>query len=297
MMIYATGKNSIKKLIKKHLMDLSAIQIQSLDNIKYGVEYFMGKNRKRKKPVGKSKNLNINNSSSNSSSKRIEILGLVIAVASLFVSLISMFISYNMQSEINIFTENMGKVNYELSIQQTPIVLSADTLNIDKEHESEIPDDAVFYTVTPFIITKNKDTFSGDYGKCYFATVNNQEIDIAELNDDFLFRYFNNGCLIDMLNKNSDNVFNFYYSPGPDASWSIFHIIIQGYSGEKVYYTMVCNCKNSRNTVDSELFDNENIYDTSKVESYLSRTTLDISSEDLIKLIESERNILKEKLS
>ncbi len=257
----------------------------------------MSEKQKSKKKVSKSSIIKKNNNLKNGSSRIPEILGLIISVASLFVSLVSFFITCNMQSEINAFTESMGKVNYELSIQQTPIAISADNLYVDQTHESKTSDNTVYYTLTPFIITKNKDTFSGDFGKCYFATVNNQDIDIAEFNDDFYGRFFNNGCLIDMFDRSSDDVFNFFYSPGTDSNWSIFHIIVQGYSGEKVYYTMVCSCKNNRNAVDSELFNNENVYDRNKVENYISRTTLNISSDELIKRIESERNLLKEKLS
>ena len=230
-------------------------------------------------------------------SKILKAFELTLALTSLIVSVVSLCISCSMQSEINTFTESMGKVNYELSIKQTPETISLKDFPDYVSQESNETNDEVYYTLTPFIITKNKEDFSGDFGKCYFATVNNKDIDIAEFNEDFYGRYFNNGCLIDMFDRSSDDVFNFFYSPGPSSHWSIFHIIIQGYNGEKIYYTMVCSCKNNKHKVDCELFNNENIYDRDKVNNFISDTTLNITTNELIEIIEKERNLLKEKLS
>ena len=222
---------------------------------------------------------------------------LITAFASLIISLASLSISCKMQSEINTFTENMSNVNYELSIKQTPSTISQKDLFNNQGENNTASGDEVYYTISPFVITKDKDDFSGDFGKCYFATVYNESIDLCEFNDKFIGRYFNNGCIIGVFDKSNDDEFSFFYSPGSHTNWSIIHIIIQGYNGDKDYYTLVCSCKNNRQVVDSELFNNENIYDKSKVEKFINRTTLDISTDELIEKVETERALLKEKLS
>lgn len=206
---------------------------------------------------------------------------LIISLTSMVIAIISLVISCSMQSEINTFTENMSKLNYDLSIQETP-----ETISIDGE----------IITVSPFIIKKNKNMYSGNYSNIYIATVENQNIDLTEVKKETV-KFFNNGSIIEAFGDFFDNgdTFGFFYSPGHNNKWSILHIIIQAYNGEKSYYTLIYSCENK--IVISELFSNENIYDRSKVEDFINNSSLDISVDNLIDSIEKERNLLKEKLS
>lgn len=206
---------------------------------------------------------------------------LIISLTSMVIAIISLVISCSMQSEINTFTENMSKLNYDLSIQETP-----ETISIDGE----------IITVSPFIIKKNKNMYSGNYSNIYIATVENQNIDLTEVKKETV-KFFNNGSIIEAFGDFFDNgdTFGFFYSPGHNNKWSILHIIIQAYNGEKSYYTLIYSCENK--IVISELFSNENIYDRSKVEDFINNSSLDISVDNLINRIEKERNLLKEKLS
>lgn len=225
---------------------------------------------------------------------------LFIAIASFLLSIASLGISCKMQSEINIFTENMGSLNYNPSIAQTPETINSKDLFNNQTLDTISTYDENPFTISPFIITKGKDKYSGNYGKCYFATVMNNNIDLIEFDDDFVGNIFNNGCIITISlennNKNNDDTFEFFYSPGPHNKWSIFHIIIQGYNGEKAYYTLVCGCKNNRHIIDSELFTQENLYDRNNVESFIQKSSLEITTDELIEKVENERKLLRENL-
>lgn len=214
-------------------------------------------------------------------SKTVKILEFIIALVSMIIAITSLIISCNMQSEVNTFTENMSKLNYDLSIQETP-----EAISIDGE----------IITVSPFIIKKNKNMFSGNYSNIYIATVENQKIDLIEIKEETV-KFFNNGSIIEAFGDFFDNgeTFGFFYSPGHNNKWSILHIIIQAYNGEKSYYTLIYSCENK--IVTSELFSNEDIYDRSKVEEFINKSSLDISVDTLIDKIEKERNLLKEKIS
>lgn len=229
------------------------------------------KNRKQKNKKNKTKIFMFSNNN----------VQLIISLTSMVIAIISLVISCSMQSEINTFTENMSKLNYDLSIQETP-----ETISIDGE----------IITVSPFIIKKNKNMYSGNYSNIYIATVENQNIDLTEVKKETV-KFFNNGSIIEAFGDFFDNgdTFGFFYSPGHNNKWSILHIIIQAYNGEKSYYTLIYSCENK--IVISELFSNENIYDRSKVEDFINNSSLDISVDNLIDRIEKERNLLKEKLS
>lgn len=208
-------------------------------------------------------------------------LQLYIALISMIIAISSLVISCSMQSQVNNFTENMGKLNYDLSIQETP-----ETIEIDGK----------IITVSPFVIKKSIDDYSGNYSNCYIATVKNKNIDLVDVKNDTV-KFFNNGTVVEIFSNFFDKgeTLSFFYSPSQDSNWSILHIIIQAFNGEKSYYSLIYSCENC--IVTSELFSNEDIYDRSKVENFIKESSLELSVDELTEIIENERNLLKEKLS
>lgn len=256
----------------------------------------------QKKSKKKLQKANINNSSDDNTKRQsaTSCISLFTSFASMVLALVTLIVSCSLQNEVNTFTENMGNLNYDFTIEQSPETISSI--------------DGSIYTISPFIIKMTKSEFSGEYKKCYFATINNSAIDLLEVNDsdennsdkndsdEAVAKLFNNHSYVlidDSLTENdeSDSVMTFLLAPGSNNKWSILYVILKAYNGENHYFSIVYSCE-QKDKIISEVFTYANIYDRKKVENFLEQApTINLTVDELTDKISNEFNLLKDKLT
>lgn len=258
------------------------------------------------------------------SDKILKFFSFIVSLVSLIISFVSMNISCTLQKEANLFTQTMSTLNYDIDVLGYP----TEIMYMDEKH-----------TASPFIISKQKSKFSGDYKNFFIATVNNDTLDTFKINekeyedpnpDIRRGKFFNNDTMFvlyskDLINNEGmknlkeitgdkkivekledKNNISFFFMPAPKKNYSIFHIILNGYNGDKVLYSFICNYVEDKEASTYEFkttelqclsFDDDSLYDLDRIEGFTKNNqSLKLSSKRILDIIEKERNLIKEKI-